>query len=348
MKKTFYEEMGFSPVPVRKLHLNGRLPVSIFIFMPSDKKMLLYLPAKSVLEYEKQQQMFTFPDRFFVRKEDQVKLTRYLEQEPQGLAETLESHFKNMSKTIEPSAKQELQLKSVEVLFRELNFVPNIKSKLPPIEQLRRHIHSVVDDILNLLEIDTEIIKKLKGLQEAMDSKTWDHSLNVAAISVLLAITLGYTERKLLREIATGGYLHDVGIVYCNVPLPKRELIYSPSEMIRYREHPRAGHDLIENSGLQVSEQAKLIIFQHEERFDGSGFPSNISGSDIYPLAQIVAIADRLDHLIRIDEPGFMTFEQALLFLYQEALSKSQGFKYSPAILKQIVGTGIASGLVKA
>ncbi|MEW6057214.1 MAG: HD domain-containing phosphohydrolase [Bdellovibrionota bacterium] len=338
--------LGYTELPVERLHVNQRLPFEVFVYMPSEGKVLLFLEPNLVLEHSKYKQMQASPRRFLIKESDINKLKAYLATPEHTLIESLNTAFDRPHK-VDAMLKRELQLKSAEVVFRSLQFTPDPSSSFDAIEQFDQHLHYVVDELLALLDVDTSLADKMQAIQKMLETDHWNHSLNVAAFAPLFAIALGYSNRKVLHDISTAGYLHDVGIVYCNVSLPKRELNYTPSELRRYHDHPEAGRALIANSGISVSEEVKRIIAQHEERFDGSGFPLKISGVEIYEPAQIVAIADRVDQLVRTDEPGYLTVDQALLSLYKEALKKPQRCPYNPALLKQIVGAGVAAGIIR-
>ena len=67
-------------------------------------------------------------------------------------------------------------------------------------------------------------------------------------------------------------------------------------EMETMRTHPSHGHDLLSETN-QLSEECKVIVMQHHERNDGSGYPLGLSGDDIHLYARICSIADVYDAL---------------------------------------------------
>jgi HD-GYP domain-containing protein (c-di-GMP phosphodiesterase class II) len=128
-----------------------------------------------------------------------------------------------------------------------------------------------------------------------------DHSLVVAARSVLIARRIGWNPRE-LRELCVGAMLHDVG--YHVLP---EEILRAPAGQ---RLHPVAGYHLLRaDTGLPLL--AAHVAFQHHERPDGRGFPRKLAGApslairdsigpgSIHRYASVVAVADRFDLLTR-------------------------------------------------
>ncbi|MDR4468867.1 MAG: HD domain-containing protein [Nitrospira sp.] len=105
-------------------------------------------------------------------------------------------------------------------------------------------------------------------------------------------LNLTLNEQKFL---AMGAFLHDIG----NTSLPayrfSEDQILPSGEPIICKEHCERGARLASTLGLPKDVQD--IITYHHERWDGYGYPSNLSGRDIPILARIVGIAQAFDHL---------------------------------------------------
>ena len=59
--------------------------------------------------------------------------------------------------------------------------------------------------------------------------------------------------------------------------------------------HPERGANLLASASLLVN--AISAIRHHHERWDGTGFPNKLKGSEVPLLARIVAVADIFDFL---------------------------------------------------
>jgi putative nucleotidyltransferase with HDIG domain len=120
-----------------------------------------------------------------------------------------------------------------------------------------------------------------------------DHSVNVSILSTYLAMNMGYSHALILQNIAAGALLHDFGKM-------KVELEEGDSKTViaeKMKQHPTVGAAFVEAQD-KVGGEIKMIIAQHHECFDGTGYPKGLKGGQIYDLARIVAIANVFDELV--------------------------------------------------
>lgn len=122
---------------------------------------------------------------------------------------------------------------------------------------------------------------------------TVDHSVNVSVLSVFLAMNLGYTHVLILRHIAAGALLHDLG--KAKLQIGDNELPQDVEEKLK--KHPAAALEYL-GADDSISKEVKMIVAQHHECNDGSGYPKGMFGKSIYDLAKIVSIANEFDGLV--------------------------------------------------
>lgn len=135
-------------------------------------------------------------------------------------------------------------------------------------------------------------VQSLAQLQ-SFSRGTVDHSVNVATLSVYLAMQMGYSHTIILQHVCAGALLHDVG---------KRKVDILDSDTpqaaeAKMREHPTLGLRILEQIE-SVPNEVKMIVAQHHEFHDGSGYPKKLRGANIYDLARIVTIANEFDGLV--------------------------------------------------
>ena len=123
---------------------------------------------------------------------------------------------------------------------------------------------------------------------------TWllRHSINVAALSLLITDLLGYSEQE-KRIILSGALLHDVGKMVISESILQKPGALTAGEIAVIRRHPLSGYHMIANS--DIPSQSKLTVLQHHERLDGSGYPDQLKAQSISDGARIVMVADSLD-----------------------------------------------------
>jgi putative nucleotidyltransferase with HDIG domain len=123
------------------------------------------------------------------------------------------------------------------------------------------------------------------------DYHTFTHSANVAYYSVILAKASGITDHLDLQQIATGALLHDIGKLDIPEAILKKQGRLDEYEWNVIKKHPTKGLQLLsDHDDLNFAQL--MMVYQHHERMDGSGYPVGVSESNIHPWAQICAIVD--------------------------------------------------------
>ena len=145
------------------------------------------------------------------------------------------------------------------------------------------------------LELMIDIIRVANYLYQlrCYSDYTFRHSLNVAIISGLIGKWLGYTG-KTLKDLILTGLLHDTGKSLVPLAIINAPRKITAKEMEVVKEHPYFGYELLKELE-NISDEVKIGILQHHERFDGSGYPFGLIKDKISLFARIIAIADMYD-----------------------------------------------------
>lgn len=151
-----------------------------------------------------------------------------------------------------------------------------------------------VDTLFNELIDNKNVVINLADIRSA-DSYTFDHSLNVTILSIIMATKLSYP-MSIIKRNAIGFMLHDLGLVKVPEKILKKQGPLDKEEEEIVKKHPIHGYELFKKSSL-FSESAGSIILQHHERLQGQGYPQGLKKEDMHWLAQIAAIADTYDAL---------------------------------------------------
>jgi HD-GYP domain-containing protein (c-di-GMP phosphodiesterase class II) len=158
----------------------------------------------------------------------------------------------------------------------------------PGLERLREAVVALVDEILE----NGDVVANMNQLR-AFDTYTFEHSVQVAMISVLVGRELGLKRRQLYR-LGTGSILHDIG----KVAVPKEILTkpgrLTPEEFARMQEHCEIGWQLLQDEPA-ILPTAAIVVLQHHERLDGSGYPKGLRDGEIHLYSRIAAVADVFD-----------------------------------------------------
>src|SRR6195952_3115633 len=160
----------------------------------------------------------------------------------------------------------------------------------------------------------------LRVLGEMASDRHAAHSLNVTVVSLMLGRQLAIPA-NVLMELGVGALMHDIG----KVALPDRVRLaredFNSGEAALYRDHVAQG--LILGRRMGLSADAQLVIAQHHELADGSGFPSALMLPRMSLPARIVALVNRYDNLCNAASPAqSITPHEALSRLFAQCRSK--------------------------
>lgn len=128
------------------------------------------------------------------------------------------------------------------------------------------------------------------------DYYTFTHVCNVSVYCTMLASKLGQCNTAALSEVAAGALLHDIGKRHIPAHVLNKNGKPTDKEWELIREHPVTGfRDLATRSDLTWAQL--MMVYQHHERLNGSGYPTGVPAAEIHPWAKICAVADVFDAL---------------------------------------------------
>jgi len=171
-------------------------------------------------------------------------------------------------------------LKSVQEEFRRWQSGMNIE--IPRIRTI----------ILPILEYTLENKQDLEGISSfsKKDEYLYHHTLAVSLLSGMIAQNLHY-DKGFIVQAALAGFLADCGMSKITISLLNKSTALTEGEYKEIRNHPVVSYKMVKDLKL-LKPEAKLAIYQHHERMDGSGYPAASKGSKVHPLSQIVGLAD--------------------------------------------------------
>lgn len=127
------------------------------------------------------------------------------------------------------------------------------------------------------------------------DDYTYYHSARVAAYAIAIALQLSQRERQALQDMATGCLLHDVGKSRIDLEVLRKPGALTKDQWEQMRKHPEYGDEIVAQSLLSIVPRS--IILHHHERFDGTGYPHQLTERELLEETKIAAFADIFDAL---------------------------------------------------
>jgi HD-GYP domain-containing protein (c-di-GMP phosphodiesterase class II) len=165
---------------------------------------------------------------------------------------------------------------------------------------------------------------------DAREHETGLHSKRVACHTLILARHFSADPRQ-LQQVYLGALLHDIGKIGIPDSILLKEGSLSGAEWQIMRTHPEIGHRIL--AGAPFMAETAEFVLNHEERFDGTGYPRGLAGRAIPLWARLFAVIDTLD-AITSDRP----YRKSLRFDAARAeITRQSGIQFDPQAVEVFV-----------
>lgn len=185
-------------------------------------------------------------------------------------------------------------------------------------QRAREGAQQLAQALLDKMLVDEELCVRVLG--EPQGDRNSAHAMNVTIISMLLGRALQLAPQD-MAELGTGALLHDVGKLAMPDRLRLAHEDFSVAEQKAYREHVAQGVSQGRRMGL--SPGALLVIAQHHEHADASGYPKGVDLERMSLGARIVAMVNHYDNLCNAAVPAHsLTPHEALSRMFAQLRSR--------------------------
>jgi diguanylate cyclase (GGDEF)-like protein/putative nucleotidyltransferase with HDIG domain len=158
---------------------------------------------------------------------------------------------------------------------------------LGKLENEKRHVEEMAD-------LHMRTIEALALAIEAKDQTTHDHLQRVRVYAVEVAKELK-VDREGMEALQAAALLHDIGKLAIPEHIISKPGRLNPEEFEKMKIHPLVGAEILER--VRFPYPVVPIVRAHHEKFDGTGYPMGLRGTDIPIGARILAAVDFLDAL---------------------------------------------------
>lgn len=177
----------------------------------------------------------------------------------------------------------------------------------PPSQQVCAQLYRTVSDLkvlvrdyrqslADLSQAHHETLVRLAQAAELKDGDTGIHIVRIGRIAARLGQEIGLDAEQ-CSLLCRAAPMHDIGKIGIPDNILQKPGALDEQELAVMRQHPVIGARLLGDSNVPLFEMAAIIAHRHHEKWDGSGYPDGLAGTDIPEVARIVALADVFDAL---------------------------------------------------
>jgi len=180
----------------------------------------------------------------------------------------------------------------------------------------------IMREYVDLVTLDFDVLPMIVSMQKVQGDYLFDHSVNVALLSMAMAAQVGM-DREQITGVGLGGLLQDIGMMRVPELLRTATRPLTTNERLLIEDHPIYTLDFLEKiQGLPAV--AMFVGYQSHERCDSTGYPRRRSGMLIHQDAKIAAIADVYTAMTspRPYRPALTPYEAAKTILVEGSRGK--------------------------
>ena len=158
----------------------------------------------------------------------------------------------------------------------------------------------ICENVHTLIENDESLWKLLRDYQD-FDPSSYNHAFLVTMFASSIVKQFEWQSKVTIETVSMASMFHDIGKLGINPEIAKKNTDeMTPEELEEYKKHPEIGAEMLDGNAL-VPKSVKLIVAQHHELGDGTGYPHGLKDSKLFTLSKIVILANHFAHLL-VDE----------------------------------------------
>lgn len=278
-------ENGYAPFPLAYVKANEPSPFDVYLKVKpknSPQAQIIRCCPKGEVFAKKwllQLIQLKITDVYFSNADIEIVLT------------FLEKHLKDLVRT-----EQRTVMEKAIFVYDALH---NMTKNFFNVEQLRINAQvksslKFLDDLFEFFQGEQTNINLLLAVRQ-QNSQIYTHCLNVSFIGMSFISHLGWQKGKALA-FGLGALFHDIGATEVPLAILQKRGKLDDEERTLLERHPTRGFQILRNFPA-VWPETLMMVAQHHENGDGSGYPEKLRLNAISPMARILRIIDRYEYM---------------------------------------------------
>ncbi len=250
-------------------------------------------------------------------------------------------HFKQFH-TLEATVKSDAAKQRTQTLAAKFDLEKSrLESEMYRIRTTELE-SKVAERTQEVLDAQFEMLERLANAAEFRDSDTGTHTRRVGRIAAAVGKRMGLplNDAQLLRSAAQ---LHDIGKIGIPDAILFKRGTLTDVEWEIMKSHTTLGAKMLKDGKSRLLQMAEEIAMTHHERFDGTGYPVGLVGTDIPLTGRVVAVVDMYDALL--SERPYKGAWSKTDALYE--IKRVAGTHFDPAVVRVFLDV-IEADLTKA
>jgi PAS domain S-box-containing protein/putative nucleotidyltransferase with HDIG domain len=137
-------------------------------------------------------------------------------------------------------------------------------------------------------------VRALASVVETRDPYTAGHQRHVADLALAIAGEMGLSTNR-IEGLRVAAIIHDIGKI--SVPA---EILTKPGKLTELefgiiKVHSQSGYNILKD--IDFPWPVAMMVYEHHERMNGSGYPRNLKGDEILLEARILAVSDVVESM---------------------------------------------------
>lgn len=218
-------------------------------------------------------------------------------------------------------------------LFKRADGISYNQSDIELISILSGQAAIAIENAKLFDQLERSHFESMKALAQAIEAKdlyTRGHCDRMVEYALAIADRLGLSPEE-KKHLGYGAALHDIGKIGIHELILNKSGKLTDKEYETMKAHPMLGAEIIK--GVDFLSSVVPMIYYHQERYDGKGYPEGLSGEQIPIGARIIAILDTFDAMTS-DRPYRKALPMEVAFA---ELRRCTGTQFDPNIVETLI-----------